>query len=222
MKPIQFTQNKRDLDRKMHLACPNTSYLTHQLKQIRNLSNSKKKTIKSQRLSTSKMNRATATLLAEYYSILFNKQYLNYFWPLTDLTLLLPVNENIYITSSTNFILLPLPLPTYKQHTQAMHNGLPFRKAHPCPFIKHTPTANEVVHDMDYYQDNQRVMRPRITNDRNIINHNLQHTNQDIKHDWQTNILDRTARIRVYKYDDIPPEEAKHIPTYPRYSMKDR
>ena len=153
------------------------------------------------------------------HSILFNPAYRNYFRPLTDLTLLFPTNESISISNDTNFILLPLPLPTYRNHTQAMHNDKMYRLNHPCPFILHNSTANELVHDMDYRQDNRRVMKPRISQDRNIVYHWIQHTNPDIKRERLEQPLDITARIRVYKFDDLPPELAKTIPGFPRYSM---
>ena len=209
MRPIQFSQDKLKWEWKYLNASPNTSEILYKVREAKAKSPTSPKTLK----------KAVATLLAEYYSILFNPAYRNYFRPLTDLTLLFPTNESISISNDTNFILLPLPLPTYRNHTQAVHNDITYRPNHPCPFILHNSTANELVHDMDYRQDNRRVMKPRISQDRNIVYHWIQHTNPDIKRERLEQPLDITARIRVYKFDDLPPELAKTIPGFPRYSM---
>lgn len=209
MRPIQFSQDKLKWEWKYLNASPNTSEILYKVREAK-----AKRTAKT-------LKKAVATLLTEYYSILFNPAYRNYFRPLTDLTLLFPTNESISISNDTNFILLPLPLPTYRNHTQAMHNDKLYRLNHPCPFILHNSTANELVHDMDYRQDNRRVMKPRISQDRNILYHWIQHTNPDIKRQRFEEPLDITARIRVYKFDDLPPELAKTIPGFPRYSKSD-
>ena len=211
MRPIQFSQDKLKWEWKYLNASPNTSEILYKVREAKAKSPTSPKTLK----------KAVATLLAEYYSILFNPAYRNYFRPLTDLTLLFPTNESISISNDTNFILLPLPLPTYRNHTQAMHNDKMYRLNHPCPFILHNSTANELVHDMDYRQDNRRVMKPRISQDRNIVYHWIQHTNPDIKRERLEQPLDITARIRVYKFDDLPPELAKTIPGFPRYSFSE-
>lgn len=211
MRSIQFSQDKLKWEWKYLNASPNTSDIIYKVREAK---------AKRQVSSTSKsVKKRVATLLTEYYSILFNPQYRNYFRPLTDLTLLFPTNESISISNDTNFILLPLPLPTYRNHTQAIHNNIKYRLNHPCPFVLHNSTANEVVHDMDYRQDNRRVMRQRISQDRNIIYHWIQHTNPDIKRERLEQPLDITARIRVYKFDDLPPELAKTIPGFPKYSL---
>lgn len=211
MRPIQFSQDKLKWEWKYLNASPNTSNIIYKVREAK---------AKRQVPSTPKtIKKTVATLLTEYYSILFNPAYRNYFRPLTDLTLLFPTNESISISNDTNFILLPLPLPTYRNHTQAMHNDKMYRLNHPCPFLLHNSTANELVHDMDYRQDNRRVMKPRISQDRNIVYHWIQHTNPDIKRERLEQPLDITARIRVYKFDDLPPELAKTIPGFPRYSL---
>lgn len=211
MRPIQFSQDKLKWEWKYLNASPNTSEILYKVREAK-----AKRPISS---SSKTSKKAVATLLTEYYSILFNPAYRNYFRPLTDLTLLFPTNESISISNDTNFILLPLPLPTYRNHTQAMHNDKLYRLNHPCPFVLHNSTANELVHDMDYRQDNRRVMKPRISQDRNIVYHWIQHTNPDIKRERLEQPLDITARIRVYKFDDLPPELAKTIPGFPRYSL---
>lgn len=211
MRPIQFSQDKLKWEWKYLNASPNTSNIIYKVREAK-----AKRPISS---SSKTSKKAVATLLTEYYSILFNPAYRNYFRPLTDLTLLFPTNESISISNDTNFILLPLPLPTYRNHTQAMHNDKLYRLNHPCPFIKHNQSADELVHDMDYRQDNRRVMKPRISQDRNIVYHWIQHTNPDIKRERLEQPLDITARIRVYKFDDLPPELAKTIPGFPRYSL---
>lgn len=213
MRPIQFSQDKLKWEWKYLNASPNTSNIIYKVREAK-----AKRPISS---SSKTSKKAVATLLTEYYSILFNPNLRNYFRPLTDLTLLFPTNESISISNDTNFILLPLQLPTYRNHTQAMHNDKTFRLNHPCPFIKHNSTADELVHDMDYRQDNRRVMKPRISQDRNIVYHWIQHTNPDIKRERLEQPLDITARIRVYKFDDLPPELAKTIPGFPRYSLSE-
>ena len=211
MRPIQFSQDKLKWEWKYLNASPNTSNIIYKVREAKAKAKTNSKPIKKR----------IATLLTEYYSILFNPNFRNYFRPLTDLTLLFPTNESISISNDTNFILLPLPLPTYRNHTQAMHNDKMYRLNHPCPFLLHNSTANELVHDMDYRQDNRRVMKPRISKDCNIIYHWIQHTNPDIKRERLEQPLDITARIRVYKFDDLPPELAKTIPGFPRYSMSE-
>lgn len=213
MRPIQFSQDKLKWEWKYLNASPNTSDIVYKVREAK---------AKRQVSSTSKsVKKRVATLLTEYYSILFNPAYRNYFRPLTDLTLLFPTNESISISNDTNFILLPLPLPTYRQHVNWLHNSSPFKLSHPCPFIMHTPQANELVHDMDYYQDNKRVMKPRTPQDRNIIYYWIQHTNPDIKRQWLEEPLDITARIRVYKFDDLFPNQAKQLPNFPKYSKSE-
>ena len=206
MRPIQFSQDKLKWEWKYLNASPNTSEILYKVRQAK-----AKRTVPS---TPKTVKKTVATLLTEYYSILFNTAYRNYFRPLTDLTLLFPTNESISISNDTNFILLPLPLPTYRNHTQAMHNDKTYRLNHPCPFLLHNSTANELVHDMDYRQDNRRVMRQRTPQECNKI----LHTNPDIKRERLEQPLDITARIRVYKFDDLPPELAKTIPGFPKYS----
>ena len=209
MRPIQFSQDKLKWEWKYLNASPNTSEILYKVRQAK-----AKRPIQS---SPKTVKKTVATLLTEYYSILFNPTYRNYFRPLTDLTLLFPTNESISISNDTNFILLPLPLPTYRNHTQAMHNDKLYRLNHPCPFIKHISTANELVHDMDYRQDNRRVMRQRVPQECNKI----LHTNPEVKRERLEQPLDITARIRVYKFDDLPPELARTIPGFPRYSLSE-
>ena len=117
------------------------------------------RSIKDKRPKWKHIKQRIAELLTEYYSILFNPKFYDYFRQpngLNDLTLLFPTDEDIYISNDTNFILLPLPLPTYRQHIQWKSNGHKhFRLKFPCPFIVHTDTANELVHDMDYSKDKE-------------------------------------------------------------------
>ena len=207
MRPIQFSQDKLKWEWKYLSVSHNTSEILYKVREAK-----AKRPISS---SSKTSKKAVATLLTEYYSILFNPAYRNYFRPLTDLTLLFPTSEGISISNNTNFILLPLPLPTYRNHTQAMHNDKTYRLNHPCPFITHHQRANELVHDMDYRQDNRRVMRQRVPQECNKI----LHTNPELKRQRLEQPLDITARIRVYKFDDIPPELAKTIPGFPRYSL---
>lgn len=209
MRPIQFHQDKQLYERKTMVVSKNVSSILYSIRKLRHSTNhpfNKKR---------------TATLLTEYYSILFNNDIFRTPY-LSDLSLLFPIDDDIYISKDTNFILLPLQLPTYRNHTQAMHNDKAYRLNNPCPFVIHTSTANEFIHDMDYYQDNRRVMRPRQPQELNISYHHIQHTNPQIKQTMLEYPLDLTARLRVYKFNDIPPEEAKQISTFPNYDMRDR
>lgn len=151
MKPIQFAQNKKDLKWKSLVVTENISPIHFTLRDI-------------------KHNKRIPELLYEYYSILFNPDTLNYFRAphLTDLTLLFPTAEPILIQKDTNFILLPLPLPTYRQHAQAIHNDTPFRQSNPCIFIDQSTASKEIVRDMDYSIDNRTIKKQRVPDNRNI------------------------------------------------------
>lgn len=208
MKPIQFSQNKKDLKWKSMVVTENISaiYYSPLLK--------KKKDWRSQS-STDKV----ATLLATYYSILFNNSYFRE-PTLKDLTLLFPTAEPILIQKDTNFILLPLPLPTYHQHAQVTNNSMPFRKTNPCTFIKQDSLSKECVRDMDYSVDNRTIKKQRNSSEWNFKNW-YQHTNPALKQDRLTSTLDVTARIRVYQFQDLFPNQATSIPTFPNYSITD-
>ena len=210
MKPIQFHQNKLSWNWMTLEVSENVSHILYTVRDI-----------KSKRPKWKNTKLRVATLLTEYYSILFNPEYQNYFRPMTDLTLLFPTNENIYISNDTNFILLPLPLPTYRQHVQWRFNDIKFRLKNPCPFLLRTTEAKELVHDMDYSRDNPCLSKKRISDQRNINNW-LQHTNPDLKKEWFESTLDITWRIRVYQFRDLFPEQAKHISTFPRYNIWQR
>ena len=181
--------------------------------------------IKDKRPKWKHIKQRTAELLAEYYSILFNPKFYDYFRQpngLNDLTLLFPTDEDIYISNDTNFILLPLPLPTYRQHVQWKSNGHDhFRLKFPCPFILHNSTANELVHDMDYSKDNPGYSKQRISDQRNIDNW-IQHTNPELKREWLESTLDITARIRVYPFRDLFPSQARYTSTFPYYNIGQR
>lgn len=203
MKPIQFAQNKKDLKWKSLVVTENISPIHFTLRDI-------------------KHNKRIPELLYEYYSILFNPDTLNYFRAphLTDLTLLFPTAEPILIQKDTNFILLPLPLPTYRQHAQAIHNDTPFRQSNPCIFIDQSTASKEIVRDMDYSIDNRTIKKQRVPDNRNISAW-YQHTNPSLKQDRLFNTLDVTARIRVYQFQDLFPNQAQTIPNFPRYSLTD-
>lgn len=214
MRPIQFNQDKLSWNWRRLEVSENVSHILHTVR-----------TIKDKRSKWKHVKQRTAELLTEYYSILFNPQYRDWFWQpngLNDLTLLFPTDEDIYISNDTNFILLPLPLPTYRQHVQWKSNGHNhFRLKFPCPFIVHTDTANELVHDMDYSKDNPWYSKQRTSDQRNINNW-IQHTNPGLKKEWLTQTLDITARIRVYPFRDLFPSQAKSLSTYPYYNIGQR
>jgi hypothetical protein len=94
------------------LASKSTTLLASQLAERQ-----KSHPITAKNITKSVTKRTIATLLIEYYSILFDPTYRNYFRPMKDVSLLFPINEVISISPETNFILLPLPLPTYEQRT---------------------------------------------------------------------------------------------------------
>lgn len=211
MKPIQFYQKKTDWIWLSMKATASTTSVTEQLRQI-----------KQSQFLPPKNKRKIAELLYEYYSILFNPAYINYFRPMTDLTLLFPTAETIYISSSTNFILLPLPLPTYEERTnkwQYLYN---------CPIIDYAHdwnivVANEFVHDLDYWADNKaREVWIKYNNSWKNLNKFYPHatyTNHKCKVDLTNRPLINTWRIRSYKFQDVPKYIAEEIPTYPTYSM---
>ena len=204
MKPIQFAQSKKDLKWKSLVVTENISSIHFTLRDI-------------------KHNKRVPELLYEYYSILFNNT--SYFRTpyLSDLTLLFPTAEPILIQKDTNFILLPLPLPSYREYIFSSHNNIPFRKSNPCVFISSSPLSKEIVRDMDYSIDNPYILttRKQRSPDQRNINAGYQHTNPAIKQERLTSILDVTARVRTYSFQDLFPNQAISLPNFPRYSLTD-
>lgn len=161
-----------------------------------------------------KKSKQTASLLVEYYSILFDKQYSNYFRPLKDLTLLFPTAETICISPSTNFILLPFPFPTYEQRT------LQWRYLDNCPFLIPCTEANELVRDIDYSVDNINfIVDIKRKNPRQNYANYYPHTNSYTKLDRTNRPLDCEAKLWTYRFKDLPQKFTKDY--WPSYSLSE-
>ena len=129
---------------------------------------------------------------------------------MNNLEWLFPTSEPIHIEADTNFILLPLPLPTFFQYT---HENLYGRVPHLTTYKPNSHTA-EWIRDIDFQEDNYLIKGVR-----NIYNH----MNSSYKNDLINNNLDNTSYLRVYKYLDISPADYKLIKNYitDTYSLAD-
>ena len=209
MKPLQFYQQKWIGDRQEMLASKSTTLLASQLAERQRIH-----PVSAKNITKWATKKTIATLLFEYYSILFDPQYRNYFRPMKDLSLLFPTKEVISISPETNFILLPLPLPTYEQWT------LQWKYYDNCPFLKPWIPTNEFVRDLDYSIDSRRyqvAIKERVVWKKDAINY--PHTNALQKIEWTNNPLIKEARIWTYRYKDFPKYVAETIDTYPIYSF---
>lgn len=209
MKPLQFYQLKSATGWTSMKATKNITALTSQLEL-------RKKNHRNWTLNWQKTRKTIASLLYEYYEILFNPDNRNIFREpyLKDLSLLLPTNETISITPKTNFILLPLPLPTYRERTDRAHKRFMLN----CPFLKYymQPEVNEFVRDMDYGVDSDiwmLIAKPHNPRWNKIKDY--PHTNHLTKIQWTNQPLSQTeARIWTYKYQDVPNYIAETMPRH--------
>lgn len=162
---------------------------------------------------TTSVKRNIANLLTEYYSILFNPDYRKCFRPMTDLSLLFPTWSSFTINPDTNFIVVPLPLPTYNEWTDR------WRYINNCPFLRFQlqPEINERIRDMDYSIDNWpwNLDNPNTTRSNKIKDY--PHTSPQVKVDWCIKEHPHEARLWTYKFLDLP---NNHAPTLP-YSLAD-
>lgn len=218
MKPLQFYQNKSELS---FLACKATYTTTHMFYTLQAIR--QEHPITKKNINRTSIRTKTAELLAEYYLTLFSTATLgSWIWTstprwqaLANLEWLFPTAEPIHINSDTNFILLPIYMPTYFQYThERLYGRTPFLK----PYQPNTDTT-ERIRNIDYQEDNLYIHWATHMYQSNIskgyVHLNFQTKNQLIK-DPQ----DMTSYIRVYKYTDISPYDAKAIfPNVPEKSM---
>jgi hypothetical protein len=216
MKPLQFSQNKQQSEWQWMFANNNTTKLNQQLEDIRKSSPYTHRTMNSPVIK-----KKVATLLYEYYSIIFRNDI---FRPLTNLERLFPTAEPIYISDDTNFILFPLPLPTYAERTCR------WLKANTYPILSPTLLTNEFIHEADFLTDNVSITKARTPQANNIKNY--PHLNPLVKYDLTHSDLDSSAHLWTYKYKDISPKDkdrfikSKILPTANQiakywYSLRD-
>lgn len=121
MKPLQFSQEKKQIDWLALKSSLSVNTLALQLNEIR-----KKNPITKQSMRTRATIEATAEALYDYYSILFSPEAVqtdirietSQGPAIRDVSLLFPTADKILISPKTNFILLPFQLPTYHRWTQ--------------------------------------------------------------------------------------------------------
>lgn len=223
MKPIQTSLRKQSPDWNDCKAWVKVTGMINELEKI--------KSNPENLLNWNKVKHTIATLLVEYYEILFNPQYRNVFWydsthsidQLKNLTLLFPINDPISISYSTNFILLPLPIPTYEERTHK------WTHKKNCPFLRFDEKnpitdqkvdtllrVNELVRDMDYSIDSNIIKVSSSSNSpqRNKkVREKYEHTNPDTKLRRTNQTLPRNeARLWSYKYKDVPKRIAERLP----------
>ena len=157
-----------------------------------------------------KVAQELAKLIIEYYSILFSQDTFASDiwkdWKISNLERLFPTAEPIYIDQDTNFLVLPLPLPTFKQYThQNLYRYLPFL----APYSSNNSTS-EWIRDMDFQVDNPYITNPVKYDMRNISKWYV-HTDPRIKLTHITEPADNESRLRVYSYRDINSASLKNI-----------
>lgn len=121
MKPLQFSQEKKQIDWLALKSSLSVNTLALQLNEIR-----KKNPITKQSMRTRATIEATAEALYDYYSILFSPEAVqtdirietSQGPAIKDASLLFPTADKILISPKTNFILLPFQFPTYHRWTQ--------------------------------------------------------------------------------------------------------
>ena len=219
MKPLQFSQDKKELSFLTCKATYSTTRIFSSLQKIRQVHPVTWKNINrtNQRIKTAK-------LLAEYYLILFSTATL-WKWirkatphgqALSNLEWLFPTAEPIHINSDTNFILLPIYLPTYFQYThERLYGRVPFLT----PYQPNTPTT-EWIRNIDFQEDNLYICWARHV-DQSNINKWYQHMNFVFKNQLIQSPQDISSYLRVYKYTDISPYDAKVLPNPSSYSLAD-
>lgn len=239
MKPIQMSQRKQASDWIECKAWIKVTWMKRQLDQIQASTstpthtniNTFSKELKWLSLNWPATRKRIATLLVEYYEILFNPEYRNIFWydsihnidQLKNLTLLFPIDDPISIHYSTNFILLPLPIPTYEERTHRWT----YKKN--CPFLRFDTrdvktdssvdtliNVNELVRDMDYSIDSNVI---EVSSSKDCIQWQREkrelyrHTDPWTKLQWTNKPLPRNeARLWTYKYQDVPKRIADRLP----------
>lgn len=219
MKPLQFSQNKQWAWRVECQAEARITGMKNELEKIQ-----KKHPLTNETINWKWTRKTIATLLTEYYAILFDPDNKPVFRnsntdQLKNLTLLFPIDDPISIHHSTNFILLPLPIPTYDERHQR------WQYVKNCPFLrcdKRDPKTdspvdtlirvNELVRDMDYSIDSILSSSSNIQWNKDKREW-YQHTDYQLKLKRTNFKLWRTeARLWTYKYKDVPKRIAYRLP----------
>lgn len=216
MKPLQFSQKKKDINWLALKSWPSVTKLESDLINIR-----KKSWATKESLRTRSAIQSTAEALYDYYKLLFSPEAKqSTIWTDTsqgpaikDPSRLFPTWESILINPDTNFILLPFQFPTYHKRTQNRY-WVPLLNPH-----IQRQDIDEWIHQMDYSTDNIYATRERRPSQQNIKNY--PHLNPLIKHDLLLNSMDIWYRIRVYQYIDISDEVRKKLNIKAPYSLKD-
>lgn len=198
MRPIQFYQNKNDIDRKSLSASVSITKANQQMKWINYKEN------RNFRL-------AKTWALAEYYTKLFSHEARNvsFIWNehwLVNLEWLFPTPEAIYIDIDTNFLILPLPLPTFQEFNKNYFQA---------PVFSYEPSLltdiSKYVYMIDYRKDN-----PYASKHKSII-YSAPHStpttsiNQSTKEFNLKQSPDLSSRLRVYTYDWLSPTDEERL-----------
>lgn len=221
MKPLQFSQYKQWAWRVECQAEAKVTWMKSELEKIQ-----KKHPLTNETINWKWTRKVIATLLTEYYAILFNPDNKPVFRDsntdqLKNLTLLFPIDDPISIHYSTNFILLPLPIPTYEERHQRWQyvNNCPFlrcdiRDAKTDQKVDTLIRVNELVRDMDYSIDSKLYeMSSSSTQWNRDRRERYQHTDSWLKLKRTNFPLWRTeARLWTYKYQDVPKRIAERLP----------
>lgn len=194
MRPIQFQQDKNALDWKTLKASKAITKASQQMKRInyREPRNDKA---------------AKCWALAEYYTLLFSPEArkvstIRNEHGLVNLEWLFPSPEPIYISPSTNFIMLPLPLPTFKEFILNCFNA-PIITAEPSLYDQ----AARYLFSIDYRTDNQFTSKHKST----IYSPNHTSATTDINQSKKEQAFrqspDMSSRLRVYSYEWLSPQD---------------
>lgn len=226
MKPIQFSQYKQWPNWIECRAEANVTAVMKRLDEIHKSHPLVSTPIHPVSINWKSTRKLIATLLVDYYEILFNpdNRYVFREPQLKNLTLLFPIDDSISISLATNFILLPLPIPTYEERFWKGHY------ASNCPFLKFDNNlltqTNELIRDMDYSIDSNiaevSVSKPSIQWNREKRKQ-YQHTDSKLKLRRTNQTLSRTeSRLWSYKFQDIPKRIAERLPKiYNEYTNTD-
>ena len=208
MRPIQFYQNKNDIDRKSLSASLAITRASQELKSaIRNESRNSKL--------------AKTWALAEYYTKLFSPEAISTSFirnkhGLVNLEWLFPTSEPIYISPSANFLLLPLPLPTFQEFNKNYFQA---------PVFSYEPSLltdiSKYIYMIDYRKDNPYASKhksPIYSAPHASPNTSI---NQSTKEFNLRESPDLSSRLRVYTYDWLSPKDEDRLTNLKWYSFKD-
>lgn len=225
MKPLQFEQHKQWANWIECRAESNVTAVMKRLDEIHKSHPTLSTPTHAVSINWQSTRKLIASLLVDYYEILFNpdNRYVFREPQLKNLTLLFPINDPISISLSTNFILLPLPIPTYEERHQhwQYHANCPFLRFDTCNLSDyqhlHENTrvlTTELIRDMDYSIDSNiaeiRTNSSQWNRDKRKL---YQHTDKQLKLKRTNFPISRTeARLWTYKFQDIPKRIAERLP----------